>query len=376
MNFACITFAVYCRIIIKLLVIGFSKKTVNKIKLMFYNSYMAITYRRFRFSHTMNSLKKVLMCLSVFAVIFMSFSCRNASDDESGDTDSNLDLESYIFLRHRFAEENATISSGDSEKDKLAWSKKHFDNAKDYMIEKVADFKHKVRDLEPEGNFLQPICDEVWTGVHGDDVNGYENGGSGIDPILGYNNSNYSKFLAATVAKLMLIDEPRNPDVKYNYDEYEKFAAHYAALAVRSYNDSLGRLRDSDKLTLNQERDAINTTLQSEPVNATYRATDYTLVEQNLRSMLERVSRKTGVSVDTLIDAVNLNLLNVGMWGARDLGTTAGFQLSSSDKLLRPNSQLAKLNRRDLLRNMGTWRKYENQYEKEQQSNQEQGKGL
>ncbi len=366
---------------------------------MFYNSHMAIIDRRFRFSapqltaivafsasnnleksftfssskkfreKTVGFLKKVF-AVFIFAIVFATFSCRNASDDggDDGDSDSNLDLESYIFLRHRFAEENAEISSGASDADKLAWSKKHFADAKDYMVEKVADFKHKVRDLEPAGNFLQPICDEIWTGVHGNDVNGYENGGSGLDPIIGNNNYNYTKFLGATAAKLMIAGG-------MDYDSSEKFEAHYAALAVRAYNDSLGRLHDSDKLTFNQERESINTTLQSEPVNAPYTATDYTLVEQNLRSMLESVSAKTSVSVETLIDAVNLNLLNVGMWGAGDLAALAGFQLSSSDKLLYPSSQIHYLNRRELLHNMGTW-SYLRQYEKEQQNNQEQGRGL
>lgn len=338
---------------------------------MFYNSRMAITYRQSCFSHKMNSLKKALACLSALAVIFISFSCRNASDggsDSDSESDRNLDLESYIFLRHRFAEENAEISYEASDADKLAWSKQHFADARDYMIEKVADFKHKVRDLEPAGNFLQPICDEIWTGVHGNDVNGYENGGSGIDPIIGNNNYNYTKFLGAIAAKLTVSD--------MSSKEYQRLEAHYAALSVRAYNDSLGSLSNSDKLTFNRERNDINTTLQSEPVNAPYTATDYTLVEQKLRSMLESVSLETGISIDTLVDAVNLNLLNVGMWGARDLGAQAGVQLSSSDKLLRPNSQLANLNRRDLLHNMGSFWMHYHTLEQEQQENQEQGKGL
>lgn len=336
---------------------------------MFYNSHMAITYRQSCFSHKMNSLKKALACLSALAIIFISFSCRNTSDggsDSDSESDRNLDLESYIFLRHRFAEENATISSSASEKDKIAWSNRHFNDAKDYMIAKVADFKHKVRDLEPAGNFLQPICDEIWTSKwDGSDFHGFENGGSGIDPILNYNNYNYDRFLGATGAKLAMAN---NMDYAY----IRKFEAHYAALAVRAYNDSLGALHDSDRFQLNRERGEFNAALQGDPVNAPYTATDYTLIEQNLRGMLENVSRETGVSVGTLIDAVNLNLLNVGMCGARDLGATAGFQLSGTNtNLLRP--QLPNLNRKDLLNNIGTWRmSYFIQYKDEQQSNQEQ----
>ncbi|MBD5399554.1 MAG: hypothetical protein HDR57_02830 [Treponema sp.] len=50
--------------------------------------------------------------------------------------------------------------------------------------------------------------------------------------------------------------------------------------------------------------------------------------------------------------------------------------ISSSDKLLRPNSQLY-LNHHDLLHNMGSWqRKYAVEYKEEQQNNQEQSNGL
>lgn len=337
---------------------------------MFYNSRMAITYRQSCFSHKMNSLKKALACLSALAVIFISFSCRNASDggsDSDSESDRNLDLESYIFLRHRFAEENAEISYEASDADKLAWSKQHFADARDYMIEKVADFKHKVRDLEPEGNFLQPICDEIWTGVHGNDFHGYENGGSGIDPILNRNDIDYSKFLGAIGAKL---DVSNNMD----YLEYEKFEAHYAALALRAYNDSLGTLHHSERFQLNKERGAINNALIG-AVYADYAASDHDNVEKGLKKMLENVSRETGVSVDTLIDAVNLNLLNVGMYGARDLGATAGVQLSSADKLLRP--QLRNLTYKDLVHNVGIYEmSYRVKYRDEQQQTQEQGNSL
>lgn len=333
---------------------------------MFYNSHMAITYRQSCFSHKMNSLKKALACLSALAIIFMSFSCRNTSDGGSdSENDCNLDLESYIFLRHRFAEENASINSGDSESTKLEWSNKHFRDAKDYMIEKVTDFKHKVRDLEPAGNFLQPICDEIWgTG----NVHGYENGGSGIDLIIGNCENRYSKLLGATSAKLVLAGD-------VNPDKYDKFETHYAALAARSYNDSLGSLHDSERFPLIRERADINVALQSEPVNANYPANDYYNVENTLKDMLETVSLETGVSVGTLIDAVNLNLLNVGMYGACDLGATASFQLSGNTSVLQ-RPQLTNLTRRDLLHNMGTWgQRYINRYVNEQQNSQDQEQG-
>lgn len=302
------------------------------------------------------------------AVLMGAVGCQNVADDQQ-EQEQLQDLESYIFLRHRFAEENATISSGDSEKAKIAWSNKHFKHIKDYMSEKVADFKHKVRDLEPAGNFLQPICDEVWINKWGDEFDGYENGGSGLDPIVGYNNYDYTKFMGAIGAKLTMANN-------MSYVEYKKFEAHYAALAVRAYNDSLGSLHDSDRFQFNRERQEINAALQGEPVNAHYLATDYTLVEQKLLSMLNSVSLETGVSVNTLVDAVNLNLLNISMWGARDLSATAGFQISSSDKLLRPNSQLY-LNHRDLLHNMVNFQgKYAVEYKEEQQNNQEQSNGL
>ena len=302
------------------------------------------------------------------AVLMGAVGCQNVADDQQ-EQEQFQDLDSYIFLRHRFAEENATISSGDSEKAKIAWSNKHFKNITDYMSEKVADFKHKVRDLEPAGNFLQPLCDEIWADKWGDEFNGYENGGSGLDLMIDRNNLNYTKFLGAMGSKLV-IDGGCVSTI-----DFEKLKAHYAALAVRAYNDSLGSLHDSDRFQFNRERQEINAALQGESVNAPYLATDYTLVEQKLLSMLNSVSCGTGVSVDTLIDAVNLNLLNASMWGARDLAATAGFQLSSANtKLLSP--QLPNLNRRNLLHNVGSWRNYRYLFQNEQQNNQEQSNGL
>lgn len=108
------------------------------------------------------------------------------------------DPDSYIFLRHRFAEENATIPSGSDAK--LAWANKHFTDARSYMLQKVIDFKHKVRDLEPDGNFLETICNEVFVDANGMPRDGY--GSMDMDNNIQQNDLDYGNFLGAVVAKV------------------------------------------------------------------------------------------------------------------------------------------------------------------------------
>ena len=127
--------------------------------------------------------------------------CSGEMGDENistGVQGSQKDPEAYIFLRHRFMEENATIPDGTE--NNLAWSKQHYTDARNYMLQKVADFKHKVCDLEPDGNFLETICNEVFVNANGQPYNGY--GSNEMDENIGQNKLGYSNLLGAVAAKV------------------------------------------------------------------------------------------------------------------------------------------------------------------------------
>ncbi|MDE6704873.1 MAG: hypothetical protein K2J81_03105 [Treponemataceae bacterium] len=127
--------------------------------------------------------------------------CSGEMGDENistGVQGSQKDPESFIFLRHRFMEENATIPDGTE--NKLAWSKQHFNDACNYMLQKVADFKHKVCDLEPDGNFLENICREIFVNANGQPYNGY--GSNEMDINITQNRSTYGNLLGAVAAKV------------------------------------------------------------------------------------------------------------------------------------------------------------------------------
>lgn len=271
------------------------------------------------------------------------------------------DPDSYIFLRHRFAEENATIPSGSDAK--LAWANKHFTDARSYMLQKVIDFKHKVRDLEPDGNFLETICNEVFVDANGMPRDGY--GSMDMDNNIQQNDLDYGNFLGAVAAKVTGgVTETTDFDI-------EAFENCYTLLALRSYNDSLGYLKDSPNLKFNQEKASIQADLARLGIPQ-----DYNNVESRLNSLLEIAAQRSGVSVGALQDVVNLSLMNAGLWGARDLAASAGFQLSNRNTLRVPSSQLDKLNRKDLVHNMGSfWIKY-NLLEHQNNQQQEQGNSL
>ncbi|MDE6349901.1 MAG: hypothetical protein K2K67_02715 [Treponemataceae bacterium] len=307
--------------------------------------------------------EKTGICAALVLGMCGLLGCSGETGDENispGGQGSQKDPESYIFLRHRFAEENATIHNAGSTATKLAWSNKHFNDAKAYMLQKVADFKNKVYNSEPNGNFLQAICNEAFVNNNGKPYDGF--GSAEIDPSLAQNNLNYSKFLGAINAK---ITAATGTDV-----DYPIFEACYSMLAVRSYNDSLGYLKDSPNLKLNKEKSVIAEDLQR--LGVSYSANNYNNVEFRLNNLLETASKKTGVSVETLQDAVNLSLLNASLWGARDLAASAGFQLSSNKDVLQyPSNQISNLNRDDLVHNMGSfWLEYYT-LEKKQQNDQD-----
>lgn len=142
-------------------------------------------------------------------------------------------------------------------------------------------------------------------------------------------------------------------------------------MANRSYNDSLGYLKDSTNLEFNQEKAAIDAELTRLGV-----ANDYNNVETQLDNLLKIAAQRSGVSVGALRDVVNLSLMNTGLRGARDLAASNGFQLSNRNTLRVPNNELDKLNRKDLVHNMSSsWMHY-NLLEYQNNQNQEQGNTL
>ena len=289
--------------------------------------------------------------------------CSGEMGDENistGVQGSQKDPESYIFLRHRFMEENATIPDGTE--NKLAWSKQHYTAARNYMLQKVADFKHKVCDLEPDGNFLETICNEVFVNANGQPYNGY--GSNEMDENIGQNKLGYSNLLGAVAAKV-------TGGIPGDSKDYDIFETCYTKLANRSYNDSLGYRKDSTNLAFNQEKASIDADLTRLGV-----PTDYNNVEAQLDNLLQTASLRSGVSVGALRDVVNLSLMNAGLWGARDLAASAGFQLSDRNTLRVPSSELDNLNRKNLVHNLGTyWMKY-NRLEYQNNQQQEQGNTL
>ena len=65
----------------------------------------------------------------------------------------------------------------------------------------------------------------------------------------------------------------------------------------------------------------------------TYAANDYREIEDALYDMLRTFSNKSGISLQTLIDTVDLSLLHVGLWGTHDLGAKSGVQLSHENEV-------------------------------------------
>ena len=127
--------------------------------------------------------------------------CSGEMGDENispGGQGSQKAPESYIFLRHRFVAENATIPSGTE--NKVAWAKKHFTDASSYMVQKVKDFKQKVRNLEADGNFLETICNEVFVDANGMPRDGY--GSPDMDINITQNRTDYGNLLGAVAAKV------------------------------------------------------------------------------------------------------------------------------------------------------------------------------
>ncbi|MCH5150874.1 MAG: hypothetical protein J1G30_09430 [Spirochaetales bacterium] len=266
-----------------------------------------------------NYFQKGIKVGALATAVLMNAGCDPMAKDNQ-DTYQAVDydqgLYQYIFLRHRFVEQDGEIHFDDKDKDKIAWANRHFNDAVAYMREKIADLQHKIYDLEPAGNFLQPICDEIFKDYKGDPDDGLNF--DDLENILGQSDYKYSNLVGATIAKAEV-------------PSYYMFQACYAMLGLRAYNDSLGYLHDSPTLPFNQERNRILQNMDSYNLGM-----NDTAAEACISQMIQAAAANTGVSEETLRDVINLGLLNAGLWGARDLGATAGFLLTSENKLYRP----------------------------------------
>ena len=325
-------------------------------------------------------LKKLWNCLgngvkigALSAAVLMNSGCAQSgsSNHYNGGVIENPDqnLESYYFLRHAFMEENAAIDRNASDAQKLAWGEQHFNAARTYLQEKTAAFEDRLA-TEPADNFLKTIYEkqlDYLKDANGNRINYFEKIPT-VDNFLNLNNLVFPYVLGGISAKLVTIGDPST------VENYQNFKAHYNALALRAYNDSLGSLRNSDTLPYNQERFDINYDLFARTDN-TYSIDDPDQIETTLYNMLQTVANKTGVSTETLVDTVNLSLLHASLWGARDLAAQSGFQLSSTGKLYRPDlNTIPYLNTKECLLEIGSGYNYqinkdEREYREQQQQN-------
>lgn len=287
------------------------------------------------------------------AVLFITIGCQTTTDEGNGSNQNNDDnqdqnLKSYYFLRHAFMEENAAVDRNASEAEKLAWSSRHFNAARTYLQEKAAAYENRLDNEVANGNsFLKELYDNSYP-INFDNGNriNYLQNSIYIDRFLAYNNLVYPYVLGGIGAKLVTMGDPST--VK----NYEDFKAHYNALALRAYNDSLGSLRDSKDLPYNQERFEINYDLFARTDNS-YDIDNHQQIETTVYNMLQTVANKTGTSIEALVDTVNMSLLHVSLWGARDLGAQSGLQLSDTGRLDRPDfNTLPYLNTKECLLNL------------------------
>lgn len=296
-----------------------------------------------------NYFQKGIKVGALATAVLMNAGCDPMAKDNQ-DTYQAVDydqgLYQFIFLRHRFVEQDGEIHFDDKDKDKIAWANRHFNDAVAYMREKIADLQHKIYDLEPAGNFLQPICDEIFKDYKGDPDDGlnFDN----LENILGQSDYKYSNLVGATIAKAEV-------------PSYYMFEACYAMLGLRAYNDSLGYLHDSPTLPFNQERNQILQEMDSYNLGM-----NDTAAEACISQMVQAAAANTEVSEETLRDVINLGLLNAGLWGAHDLGKSAGVSLTSRNSLVYPvldNLSYQKF-RQNTSVNYGS---YKHQYQEEKQ---------
>ena len=283
------------------------------------------------------------------AVAMGAAGCKANVDEPGYEYVEETPLESYYFARHRFASENTVnevVGQDLDQKEKIAWANKHYDEIKEYMLPKVEDLMRKVATENDGVNFLHRACQEVFTYSDGTYGNPGFNTGS-LDSDISRSNYSFSRILGAIGAKFTTaVANQENRNEGYESD-YENFKALYSALALRSYNDSLGNMQNDTTFPFNQERDSIETAVANNQGSAAYTANaqDLRNVEDTLKKALTLVANETGVSLQTLTDAVNLSLLNASVYGARDyVESKTGIQPSSRVDIVRgPDSSLEKL---------------------------------
>ena len=259
--------------------------------------------------------------------------CKANVDEPGYDYVEETPLETYYFARHRFASENTVnelVQQDLDEKEKIAWANKHYAAAKDYMLPKVEDLMRKVATENDGVNFLHRACQEVFT--YYDGTYGYKGFSGYLDKDLSFNNRAYSYLVGSICAKFVFgVAEQEGREA--TAEDYENFLSLYNTLALRSYNDSLGNMQNDTTFPFNQERDRIEAAVANNQGSPAYTANaqDLRNVEDTLKKALTLVANETGVSLQTLTDAVNLSLLNNSLWGARDyVGTKTGIQLSAN----------------------------------------------
>lgn len=273
--------------------------------------------------------------------------CKANVDEPGYDYVEETPLETYYFARHRFASENTVnevVGQDLDNKEKIAWSNKHFNEIKDYMLPKVEDFMAKVERENGGDNFLLPICQKVFTYSNGD--YGYKGYSGSLDRDIWFNNNAYSKLVGAISGEFVAGISQKNGN-EAKYEDYQNFENLYGALALRSYNDSLGDMQNNASYPFNSERSNIEAGVANNQGDAAYTANpqDMRNVEGTLKKALQLVSTNTGVSMQTLTDAVNLSLLNASLWGARDyIGDKTNIQLSNYVANVKaPDSTVEKL---------------------------------
>ncbi|MCH5295852.1 MAG: hypothetical protein J1F14_08160 [Treponema sp.] len=285
-----------------------------------------------------NYFSKGVKVGALSAALLTTMGCPTPNIENPNHFEIEQDLDSLYFIRHRFMEENADISSNASKEERIAWANKHYAPAADYMREKVAAFKQSLAN-EPAGNFLKDVSDAVFTNEFGNDISGI--GADADETIEGNNNVTYARLVGAIGAKYAVATAKANGGNDYDA-YYSDLENNLNALALRAYNDSLGVMRGSTQLPFNQEKDAIYAAAGisgSDDAFSANRTAAYDQVETNLRQILQTVSDTTGVSTQTLTAAVNLSLLNTSLWGARDLGVHRGYtQLSTNATLQTPTA--------------------------------------
>lgn len=226
--------------------------------------------------------------------------------------DYDQGLEQGTFLRHRFVEPDDNIDYHDAEDKKIAWSNKHYNDAKAYMIEKDQELRNKIFNQESYDNFLAQSFEKTEKENERYDTEKTPFANDNTQDAALYMTRTYLPLLGTIWAKAAVTQEGRNKNF------VGKFQEHCLALLLRAYNDSLGTYAYAARLPFNQERDRINQDL-SESVNGDYDLDDYGKIEDALWEMLDAVAGETGVDVETLKDVVNINLLHASLRGARDL---------------------------------------------------------